>query len=262
MEINAYKELTTSEPEKSLLLPNPKSGGRNNLGRKTIGGRSGGNKNKYRIIDFKRNKPGIPATVATIEYDPNRSSFISLLNYADGEKRYILSVQNLNVGDKVMSGPESPIKPGCSLPLEVIPLGTRVHNIELQPGRGGQLVRTAGQSAQIIGREGDFVIIRLPSKEIRLFRNTCIATVGVISNPDHGNITLGKAGAARWRGIAPQSRGVAMNPFDHPHGGGEGRTKGYKTPTSRTGVCAKGGKTRDPKSKSDKYIIKKRSRNN
>jgi len=259
-EINAYEEITRSEPEKSLLRPNPRSGGRNNTGRITVRGRSGGNKHRYRVIDFKRNKYGIPATVASVEYDPNRSAFISLLNYVDGEKRYILAIKDLKVGSKIVSGPDAPFKPGCSLPMGIIPLGTRVHNIELQPGRGGQIVRVAGQSAQIIGREGDFVILRLPSREIRQFRKTCYATIGIIANSDHGNITKGKAGANRWVGRSPKVRGVAMNPVDHPHGGGEGKSKGYKEATSPTGVPAKGYKTRDKKKKSSQYIIKNRKK--
>jgi large subunit ribosomal protein L2 len=257
-ESNAYTELTTAKPEKTLLRPNPKSGGRNNNGRITVRGRSGGSKRRYRLVDFKRKEYGIPATVKTIEYDPNRSAFISLIEYEGGKLSYILAIQKLNVGDEIMSGENSPIKVGNSLPLIRIPLGTRIHNIELQPGRGGQLVRAAGQSAQIIGREGGFVIIRLPSKEIRMFHGNCFATIGVISNPDNSNVTIGKAGANRWRGRAPKVRGMAMNPVDHPHGGGEGRSKGYKQAVSPSGVPAKGYKTRKPKKKSSKYIIKRR----
>ena len=260
-ETNDFAELTTTNtPEKSLTKGFSKSGGRNNLGRKTVRGRSGGHKRRYRIIDFKRNKDGIEAKVVSVEYDPNRSAFISLVHYLDGEKRYIIAIEDLKVGSTISSGTDAPLKPGCAKEMGEIPLGTRIHNVEFQPGKGGQLVRTAGQSAQLIGREGDFVILRLPSKEIRLFRKACRATIGIISNSDHQNTTLGKAGASRWLGRSPKVRGVAMNPVDHPHGGGEGKSKGYKRATSPTGVPAKGYKTRDRNKKSNKYIIKRRKK--
>ncbi len=259
-ETNDFAELTRSTPEKSLTKGLTKSGGRSSNGRKTVRGRSGGHKRRYRQIDFKRNKDGVVAKVVSVEYDPNRSAFISLLHYVDGEKRYILAIEGLKVGSSISSGPDAPLKPGCAKEMGDIPLGTRIHNVEFQPGRGGQLVRTAGQSAQIIGREGDFVILRLPSKEIRIFRKECRATIGIISNQDHQNTTKGKAGASRWAGRSPKVRGVAMNPVDHPHGGGEGKSKGYKRATSPTGVPAKGYKTRDRNKKSNKYIIKRRKK--
>ncbi|MFP4458606.1 MAG: 50S ribosomal protein L2 [Candidatus Zixiibacteriota bacterium] len=257
-EINSYEELTRSKPEKSLLRKHTKTGGRNADGRITVRGRSGGNKRRYRVIDFKRDKHDIPARVVSIEYDPNRTAFISLVHYADGEKRYILATQKSKVGDEIIAGENAPFKNGCALPLRAIPLGTRVHNIEMQPKGGGKIVRAAGQSAQIVGREKGFVILRLPSREIRMFPGDCFATIGIISNPDNSNITYGKAGARRWIGRSPKVRGMAMNPIDHPHGGGEGRNKGYKRPTSPTGVPSKGYKTRNPKKKSNRHILKNR----
>ncbi len=258
-----FEELTTSQPEKSLLAPLKKSGGRNNRGRITSRHRGGGHKRRYRIIDFKRNKPGIEARVATIEYDPNRSARICLLEYADGEKRYIIAPNAVKVGDLLMSGPEVEIRDGNSCPLGRMPLGSFVHNIELKPGKGGQICRSAGTSAQVVAREGSFTTVRLPSGEMRMVRNECYATLGVIGNSDHFNLSLGKAGRNRWLGIRPQTRGMAMNPVDHPNGGGEGRSKsggGRQHPESPWGLYAKGKKTRKKKNASNKYIVRRRTR--
>lgn len=255
--VSTFEEITTDEPEKSLLEPLKKRAGRNNQGRITVRHRGGGHKRMYRIIDFKRNKDGIPAKVATIEYDPNRSARIALLHYADGEKRYILAPLGLKVGDIVESGPQADIKPGNALPLRNIPVGTLVHNIELKPGKGGQLVRAAGAAAQIIAKEGDYATLRLPSGEMRMVHLECRATVGQVGNLDHENITIGKAGRARWLGIRPAVRGVAMNPVDHPHGGGEGRSPIGRHPVTPWGKPALGVKTRRKKA-SDRLIIKRR----
>ncbi|MBX0311810.1 MAG: 50S ribosomal protein L2 [Sulfurihydrogenibium sp.] len=252
-----FAEITKSEPEKSLVEPLKKHAGRNNQGRITVRHRGGGHKRLYRIIDFKRDKWGIPAKVAAIEYDPNRSARIALLHYLDGEKRYIIWPEGLKVGDYVMSGPDAEIKVGNALPLENIPVGTLVHNIELTPGKGGQLVRAAGMSAQILGREGDYVQIRLPSGEIRLVYKKCMATIGAVGLAEHELVELGKAGRARWLGMRPSVRGTAMNPVDHPHGGGEGKTFG-KHPVSPWGLPTKGYKTRRGTKYSDKFIIKRR----
>ena len=257
-QILTYDELTGDKPYKPLLSPNPSSGGRQSKGRLTVYGRGGGNKHKYRKIDFKRDKFGVPAKVKTVEYDPNRSAFISLVSYADGEKRYILAVQKLSVGDTIQSGVGSPIKPGCALPMGNIPLGSWVHNIELKQGRGGKIVRAAGTAAQLIGKESGRVVLRLPSGEIRTVSGECYATIGVISNGDHSNIVYGKAGARRWIGRRPKVRGSVMNPVDHPHGGGEGKSKGYRTPVSRTGVPAKGYRTRKKNKPSSRFILKDR----
>lgn len=254
---NAYAEVTTNKPEKSLIEPLKKTGGRNAQGRLTMRYIGGGSKRKYRIIDFKRNKHNIEATVATIEYDPNRTAFIALLNYADGEKRYILAPQGLQVGAKVISGIDVAPEIGNALELKHMPLGTIVHNIEMQPGHGGKMVRSAGASAQLANKEEKYAVIKMPSGELRKILINCFATVGVVSNSDHNLETKGKAGANRWKGIRPRVRGVAMNPVDHPMGGGEGRASGGH-PRSRTGKYAKGEKTRTKGKGSDKFIIQRR----
>ncbi len=254
-----FAEITKSEPEKSLLAPLKKKAGRNNQGRITVRHRGGGHKRRYRIIDFKRDKWGVPAKVAAIEYDPNRSARIALLHYLDGEKRYIIWPEGLKVGDTVVAGPDAEIKVGNALPLENIPVGTFIHNIELTPGKGGQLVRAAGMSAQILGRQGDYIQVRLPSNEIRLIHKKCMATVGTVGLAEHELVKLGKAGRKRWLGIRPTVRGTAMNPVDHPHGGGEGRTFG-KHPVSPWGQPTKGYKTRRGAKYSDKFIIKRRGK--
>ena len=258
MTVSSFEEITTDKPEKSLLSPLHKKGGRNNQGRLTVRHQGGGHKRQYRLIDFKRNKDGIPAKVATIEYDPNRSARIALLNYVDGEKRYILAPNGLKVGDKVESGPEADIKPGNALPIKNIPVGTMIHNIELKIGKGAQIVRSAGAAAQLMAKEGAYAQVRLPSGEVRKVHINCRATVGQVGNLEHENITLGKAGRSRWLGIRPENRGVAMNPNDHPHGGGEGRSPvGRKHPVTKWGKCAMGAKTRRKKP-SDKFIVKRR----
>ncbi len=244
MSVSTFEELTTDKPERSLLRPLKKSGGRNNRGRITVRHRGGGHKRRYRLIDFKRNKPGVPGRVATIEYDPNRSARISLVVYADGEKRYIISPAGIAVGDQVMSGAGAEIKTGNALPLSNIPLGTQVHCVELKPGKGGQLARSAGTSVVLAAKDGDYAQIRLRSGEIRRVRIECMGTIGMVGNADHNNINLGKAGRKRWLGIRPTVRGVAMNPIDHPHGGGEGRTSGGRHPVSPWGKPTKGYRTR------------------
>ncbi|MEE9269574.1 MAG: 50S ribosomal protein L2 [Candidatus Krumholzibacteria bacterium] len=254
-----FSDLTNKEPEKSLLEPLKKKGGRNNNGRITMRRRGGGHKRSYRRIDFKRNKLGVPAKVAAIEYDPNRSARIALLHYADGEKRYILSPNGVKVGDRIEAGEAAEIKVGNALPLEKIPLGMEVHNIELTHGRGGQIVRSAGGSAQIMAKEGNYVQLRLPSGEVRAVRKECFATIGQVGNLDHENLVVGKAGKSRWLGIRPHVRGVAMNPVDHPHGGGEGKSSGGRHPVTPWGVPTKGYKTRKKK-KSNKYIVRKRAK--
>src|SRR5579862_174369 len=254
-----FEELTTSKPHKPLLEPKNRISGRNNQGELTIWRRGGGHKRHYRVIDFKRDKTGVPARVATIEYDPNRSAFIALLNYADGEKRYILYPQGLKVGDSVVSGPESDIVNGNSLPLKNIPVGTMIHNIELRPGKGGQMVRSAGGSAQLLAKEGEYAQVRLPSGEVRKVFIECVATIGQLGNLDHENITFGKAGRKRWLGIRPTVRGVAMNPVDHPLGGGEGKTSGGRHPVTPWGQPTRGYKTRNNKS-TDRYIVKRREK--
>ncbi len=255
--VSDFSELTTDRPEKSLLEPLTKSGGRNNNGRITVRHRGGGHKRRYRRIDFKRDKRGVPARVATIEYDPNRSARICLLVYADGEKRYILWPNGLKVDDTVMAGEEAPFTVGNALPLHRIPLGTLVHNVELQIGRGGQIVRSAGSFAQVLAKEGDYVTLRLPSGEVRMVHKNCYATIGEVGNADHENIVLGKAGKSRWLGRRPSVRGVAMNPIDHPHGGGEGRTSGGRHPCTPWGMPTKGYKTRRRKP-SDRFIVRRR----
>ena len=261
MTVSAFTEITASKPEKSLLAKVTSKGGRNNTGKMTVRLQGGGHKRQYRTIDFKRTKDNIPARVATIEYDPNRSARIALLNYADGEKRYIIAPHGLKVGDVVYSGPESDIKPGNALPLANIPLGTQVHNIEMKIGKGGQIVRSAGTSAQLMAKEGNYALLRLPSGELRRVRVECRATIGVVSNIDHENITIGKAGRQRWLGIRPGNRGVTMNPCDHPHGGGEGKSPvGRKHPVTPWGKPAHGVKTRDKKKASSKLIVKRRTK--
>ena len=260
MTVASFDEITTDKPEKSLVERLKKNGGRNQQGRLTVRHQGGGHKRLYRIIDFKRNKDGIPAKVATIEYDPNRSARIALLNYADGEKRYIIAPNGLKVGDQVMSGPEADIKPGNALPLKNIPVGTLIHNVELKIGAGAQLVRSAGAYAQLMAIEGDYATLRMPSGEMRKVHVNCRATISVVGNAEHMNITIGKAGRARWMGKRPENRGVAMNPNDHPHGGGEGRSPvGRKHPVTKWGKCAMGAKTRRKKA-SDKLIIKGRTK--
>ena len=255
---STFDEITTTTPEKSLLRPIKNSGGRNANGRITCRHRGGAHRRHYRIIDFKRDKIEIPARVTSIEYDPNRSARIALLHYADGEKRYILAPLDLLVGDTVMSGPKADIKPGNTLPLINIPLGTHIHNIELRLGKGGQIVRSAGTFAQLMAKEDRYALIKLPSSEVRMVLLNCKATIGRLGNVVHENISLGKAGRKRWLGRRPKVRGVAMNPVDHPMGGGEGRSSGGRHPCSPWGVPSKGYKTRNKK-KSNRYIVKKRS---
>ncbi len=252
-----FDEITSATPEKSLLRPLKKSGGRNNSGRITAWHRGGGHKRRYRLIDFKRDKENIPAKVATVEYDPNRSSHIALLHYADGEKRYIIAPSGISVGDTVFSGPEADIKPGNCLRLADMPVGTVVHNVELKPGKGGQLARSAGSSIQFIAREGKYAILRMPSTEMRMVPLTCRATVGQVGNIEHENISVGKAGRTRWTGRRPHVRGVAMNPVDHPMGGGEGRSSGGRHPCTPWGVPTKGYRTRKNKT-TDKFITRRR----
>ncbi|WP_028308940.1 50S ribosomal protein L2 [Desulfitibacter alkalitolerans] len=259
MTVSTFEEITTDKPEKSLLAPLRKNSGRNAQGRITVRHRGGGHKRAYRIIDFKRNKDGIPATVATIEYDPNRSANIALVNYADGEKRYILAPNGLKVGDKIESGPESDIKVGNCLPLQNIPVGSIIHNIELKEGKGAQMVRSAGASAQLMAKEGSYAHVRLPSGEVRLVHVRCRATIGQVGNLTHENITIGKAGRSRWLGKRPVVRGVVMNPVDHPHGGGEGRSPIGRNPVTPWGKPALGAKTRKKNKPSDKYIVKRRN---
>lgn len=260
MSVLVYDEITTTTPEKSLLAPLSKKGGRNNTGHITVRHQGGGHKRKYRIIDFKRNKLNIVAKVATIEYDPNRSANIALLHYVDGEKRYILSPKGLKVGMEVVSGENVDIKVGNALPLGNIPVGTVIHNIELHPGRGGQLVRSAGASAQILGREDKYVLVRLTSGEVRKILSVCYATIGEVGNADYMNVNIGKAGRTRYLGVRPTVRGSVMNPNDHPHGGGEGRTPvGRKAPLTPWGKPALGAKTRDTKKKSNALIVRRRN---
>ncbi len=257
--VSDFSELTPgAKPEKSLLEPKKKTGGRNNQGKITARHRGGGHKRMYRIIDFRRTKDGIPAKVHSIQYDPNRSARIALLHYADGEKRYILAPDGLKPGDVVLSGPEAPARLGNCLPLSHIPLGSTIHNIELVPGAGGVMCRAAGTSATLMAREGTWAQISLPSGEIRRVNVKCRATIGRVSNIDHDGIVLGKAGRKRWLGWRPHVRGTAMNPIDHPHGGGEGRTKGGRHPVSPTGKSAKGGRTRKRRKPSNRFIIRRR----
>ncbi|TCP24165.1 LSU ribosomal protein L2P [Scopulibacillus darangshiensis] len=256
-----FSEITTNKPEKSLVEALPKKAGRNNQGRLTVRHQGGGHKRKYRVIDFKRNKDGIPGRVATIEYDPNRTANIALIHYADGEKRYILAPKGIKVGTEIMAGPEADIKVGNALPLKNIPVGTIVHNIELKPGRGGQLVRSAGAEAQILGKEGKYVLVRLVSGEVRMILETCRATIGQVGNLEHELVTVGKAGRSRWLGKRPTVRGSVMNPNDHPHGGGEGRAPiGRKSPMSPWGKPTLGYKTRKRNKPSDKFIVRRRKK--
>jgi large subunit ribosomal protein L2 len=255
---STFEEITRKKPEKSLLRPSKKTGGRNALGRITIRHRGGGHKRSYRVIDFKRDKDGVPAKVASIEYDPNRSAHIALLHYADGEKRYILAPLGLQVGNRVLSGPGAEIRTGNAVLLRDIPLGTQIHNIELNVGHGGQIVRSAGGYAQLMAKEGKYAQVKLPSGEVRMVPLDCKATIGQIGHLEHENISLGKAGRTRWRGRRPHVRGVAMNPVDHPHGGGEGKSSGGRHPVTPWGVPTKGYKTRRVKKMSDKLIVRKR----
>ncbi|MDH4169697.1 MAG: 50S ribosomal protein L2 [Acidimicrobiia bacterium] len=251
-----FSEITKTTPEKSLLAKKNSTGGRNSYGRKTARHKGGGHKQRYRIVDFRRNKDGVPASVAAVEYDPNRSCRILLLHYHDGEKRYILAPEGVSVGDIVVSGQGSDIKPGNALPLRYVPVGTVVHNIELKPGGGGKLARSAGASVQLVAKEGDFATLRLPSTEMRRVPIDCRATVGVVGNAQHELIKVGKAGRNRWKGVRPQTRGVAMNPVDHPHGGGEGKTSGGRHPVSPWGQPE--GRTRNRKKESEKLIVRRR----
>ena len=255
-----YSEVTTSTPEKSLLRPIRKTAGRNNTGRITCRHKGGGHKQAYRVIDFKRDKFGVPGTVKTVEYDPNRNVRISLVVYADGEKRYILTPHDLKVGDTVVSGPEAEIQVGNALPLELIPLGTIIHNIELIPGRGAKMVRTAGAGAQLMAKDGNYVTIKMPSSEMRMVRKECLATIGVLGNAEFKNLKVGKAGRTRHLGIRPTVRGVTMNPCDHPHGGGEGKTGPGGNPKTPWGKPALGRKTRRAKKASSKLIVRSRKR--
>ena len=257
--VSDFAEITTDKPEKSLLAPLPKKAGRNNYCRVTTRHQGGGNKRRYRIIDFKRDKDGVPAKVATVEYDPNRNARIALLHYVDGEKRYILHPKGLKVGDKVVSGAGSDIKPGNAMPLSAIPVGTTIHAIELQPGKGAAIARAAGTSVQLMAKEGKYAVLRMPSSEMRRVLLTCRATIGEVGNADHSNITVGKAGRKRWAGVRPTVRGTVMNPVDHPHGGGEGKNHTSGRPSvTPWGKPTKGKKTRDPKKASNRLIIRRR----
>lgn len=256
-----FAEITSTTPERSLLQPLPRKAGRNNQGKLTVRHRGGGHKRQYRVIDFKRNKDGIPAKVTTVEYDPNRSANIALVVYADGEKRYILAPKGLKVGQEIFNGPEADIKLGNALALQDIPVGTTIHNIELKPGKGGQLVRSAGTSAQVLGKEGKYVLVRLKSGEVRMILSTCRATIGQVGNIAHELITVGKAGRTRWMGKRPTVRGSVMNPNDHPHGGGEGRTPiGLDSPMSPWGKPTLGKKTRKKSQRSSKFIVRGRKK--
>lgn len=261
MTVRSFDEITTTEPEKSLLEPLKKKAGRNAQGRITVRHQGGGHKRKYRVIDFKRDKDGVPAKVATIEYDPNRSANIALLHYADGEKRYILAPVGVTVGTDIISGETADIKPGNSMQLKFIPVGTLIHNIELKVGKGAQMVRSAGASAQLMAKEGKYAHVRLPSGEVRLVSQECKATIGQVGNLEHENITIGKAGRSRWLGKRPTVRGVVMNPCDHPHGGGEGKAPiGRKSPVTPWGKPTLGYKTRQKNKKSDQFIAKRRNK--
>ncbi len=254
--VSDFSEVTKTTPERTLLAPKPKSGGRNNYGRKTARHRGGGHKQRYRIVDFRRNKDGVPAKVAAIEYDPNRNARIALLHYTDGEKSYIIAPKDLGVGDTVQSGQGSDIRPGNALPLRYVPVGTVVHNVELKPGGGAKMARSAGGSIQLVAKEGDFATLRLPSTEMRRVPIDCRATVGEVGNAEFELIKIGKAGRNRWKGVRPQTRGVAMNPVDHPHGGGEGKTSGGRHPVSPWGKPE--GRTRDKTKPSQKLIVRRR----
>ncbi|MBL8142221.1 MAG: 50S ribosomal protein L2 [Acidobacteria bacterium] len=257
--VQTFDEITATEPYKPLTEPLRKSGGRNSTGEVTMWWRGGGHKRTYRIIDFKRDKHGIPGKVATIEYDPNRSARIALINYADGEKRYILQPLGLKVGDTIVSGTMADILPGNSLPLKLIPLGTMIHNVELKPGKGGQLARSAGAAVQLVAREGEYATVKMPSSEVRKINAECFATIGQVGNLDHENVSIGKAGRTRWLGKRPHVRGVAMNPVDHPLGGGEGKTSGGRHPVTPWGIPTKGYKTRNNK-RTDGFIVTRRQK--
>ncbi|MCL1872511.1 MAG: 50S ribosomal protein L2 [Clostridiales bacterium] len=259
MTVSTFEEITTSVPEKSLLEPLKKNSGRNNQGRLTMRHQGGGHKRRFRVIDFKRDKDNIPAKVATIEYDPNRTANIALLNYADGEKRYIIAPQGISVGDVLVSGREVDIRPGNALPLASIPVGTVVHNVEMLPGRGAKMGRSAGSTIQLMAKEGKYATLRMPSGEMRMVLVNCRATIGQVGNADQGNITIGKAGRNRWKGIRPTNRGVVMNPVDHPHGGGEGRSPVGRNPVTPWGKPALGAKTRKRNKQSNRMIIKHRT---
>ena len=255
-----FSELTPKRPEKRLTEPNPKKAGRNNAGRISVRRRGGGHKRLYRIVDFRRQKDGIPGRVAALEYDPNRSARLALIVYADGEKRYIIAPHELHVGMTIFSGPEAEFQVGNCLPLDRIPLGTVIHNVEMSPGKGGQIARSAGNSCQLLAKEGQFAALRIPSGEMRRVPLKCRATIGQTGNTDHNNISLGKAGRSRWLGRRPKVRGVVMNPVDHPHGGGEGRTSGGRHPVTPWGVPTKGHRTRKKNHRTDKYIIRRRKK--
>ena len=254
--VSDFAEITKSTPEKTLLAPRSATGGRNSEGHKTARHKGGGHKRQYRLVDFKRNKDGVEAKVAAVEYDPNRTCRIALLHYADGEKRYILAPRNVRVGDRLSSGQGADIRPGNALPLRFIPVGTTVHNVELRPGQGGKMARSAGSSVQLVAKEGDYATLRLPSTEMRRVLIDCRATVGEVGNAEHELIKVGKAGRNRWKGVRPQTRGVAMNPVDHPHGGGEGKTSGGRHPVSPAGKPE--GRTRNKKKPSQQLIIRRR----
>jgi len=258
MTVSDFAELDKKRPEKALTSPNPKKGGRNNKGRITMRRRGGGHKRKYRQIDFRRDKDGVPGKVTAIEYDPNRSARIALVSYADGEKRYIVAPVGLRVGMTVNSGPGAEYQVGNCLPMSRIPLGTQVHNVEMTPGRGGQIARSAGNSCQLLAKEGRYATLRLPSGEMRRVLVECRATIGQVGNEDHGNVAIGKAGRSRWLGRRPKVRGVAMNTVDHPHGGGEGRSSGGRHPVTPWGVSTKGHKTRKKNKRSNMYIVRRR----
>ncbi len=258
--VSDFSDITTDTPEKTLLAPLPKSGGRNSYGRKTARHRGGGHKRQYRIIDFKRDKDGVPAKVATIEHDPNRNARIALLHYLDGEKRYILAPAKVRVGDLLESGQKADIRPGNALALRYIPVGTTVHNVELKPGQGGKMARSAGSSVQLVAKDAGHAVLRMPSGEMRRVLLTCRATVGQVGNTDHENRSIGKAGRSRWLGKRPAVRGSAMNPVDHPHGGGEGKSKGGRHPVTPWGVPTLGKRTRAKHKESDKLIVRARRR--
>ena len=260
MTVSTFEEITTNQPEKSLTAPLKSKAGRNNQGKISVRHQGGGHKRKYRIIDFKRDKDGVPGKVATVEYDPNRSANIALINYLDGEKRYILAPNGLKTGDVIISGWEADIKPGNALQLKNIPVGTVIHNIEMKPGKGAQLVRSAGASAQLMAKEGNYATLRMPSSEMRQVHILCRATVGQVGNLDYENINIGKAGRTRWLGIRPTVRGSVMNPVDHPHGGGEGRNPIGRNPVTPWGKPALGAKTRKKKNPSDRFIVKRRTK--
>ncbi len=256
--VSDFADITEDHPEKRLLSPSPRSGGRNARGRMTMRRRGGGHKRRYRQVDFRRDKDGVPGVVSTVEYDPNRSARVSLITYADGDKRYILTPMKTQVGHVVMAGEEAEIRPGNTMSLSAIPLGTVIHNIELKPGKGGQLARSAGAQAQLMAKEGNYAQVRLPSREVRMVPLACRATIGQLGNLDHENVSLGKAGRSRWLGRRPKVRGVAMNPIDHPMGGGEGKSSGGRNPTTPWGKPTKGYKTRKKGKPSDRYIVRRR----